>query len=241
MTRFITWNVNSIRVRLPAVQHLLQTYQPDYVALQEIKTEQFPIEAFPDWHVVFAGQRQYNGVAWLSKTPIQLDENAPCHSRYIAITTQHGTLTNVYVPNGNVLDHPSFQEKLVFLRHLYQYRPAMFLGDFNVAPSDADVWSVPVWQHTVITDAAVRQLLMAFLEHYTDAGRDASYTWWDYRTHGFSKNHGLRIDLMLVNNTLAPFIKQCYVATEYRAMQRPSDHAPVILDLCSSIYNACEA
>lgn len=249
-----TWNVNSIRARAERAVAWLRRQRPDVVCLQEIKCTdaQFPTEVFrrEGYHVVTHGQQRYNGVAILSRLPIEdvargfdgagrEDEQA----RLIAGTIGGVRVINVYVPMGKDLGTPEYAYKLDWLRRLRQDLldaqhspddPILLCGDFNVAMQAYDTHAPSMWARTPIFDerarAAMREVLAFGVHdstrmHHRDHGL---FTWWDYRADSLEKNRGLRIDFILGT---APLMRHCVFATvdrQERLGERPSDHAPVL-------------
>ncbi len=248
--KLATWNVNSLNVRLGHVVAWLKSQQPDVLCLQELKldNERFPradIEAL-GYHVVFDGQKTYNGVAIISRAPPQdvvrgiagFDDP---QKRTIAATIDTLRIICVYIPNGQSIDSDKYQYKLAWLKALHGYlaeelsrHPALaLLGDYNIAPEDRDVYDPKAWEGQVLCSEPERQALRALQAlGLKDCFRlfeqpEKSYTWWDYRMNGFKRNLGLRIDHILVSDSLAQRCKSCVIDVEPRKLERPSDHAPV--------------
>jgi len=253
-----TWNINSLNVRLPQVLDWLAANPVDALGLQELKLvdEKFPFDALQaiGYHAAAFGQKTYNGVAILSRTPLRdVVRNIPGHSdeqaRVIAATldTPDGPLrlVNCYFVNGQEPGSEKFAYKLQWLAALHRWiaeemqaHPRLVLvGDFNVAPEDRDSFD-PVGlkdtiHHTVEERAHFQALLALGL---TDAYRlfdqpEKSYSWWDYRMLGFQKNRGLRIDHILVSEALLDRVKACTIDRAPRKNPQPSDHAPVVVTL----------
>jgi len=253
-----TWNINSLTVRLPQVLDWLAANPVDALGLQELKLvdEKFPFDALKEigYHAAAFGQKTYNGVAILSRTPLRdVVRNIPGHSdeqaRVIAATldTAEGPLRliNCYFVNGQEPGSEKFAYKLQWLAALQRWiaeemqtHPRLVLvGDFNVAPEDRDSYD-PVGlkdtiHHTVEERAHFQALLALGL---TDAYRmfeqpEKSYSWWDYRMLGFQKNRGLRIDHILVSEALSDSVKACTIDRAPRKNPQPSDHAPVVVTL----------
>jgi exodeoxyribonuclease III len=249
--KIATWNVNSLRVRLPQLQAWQQAVQMDVLALQETKTPdgEFPqadIEAL-GLHVAFNGQRTYNGVALVSRSPLHdvvadIPGFADEQKRVLAATIDGVRIINVYVPNGQTVDSDKYQYKLRWLEALTAYvhselqRHArlVLLGDFNIAPEDRDVHDPKAWQGGVHVSAPERAALRGLQSlGLIDAFRqfeqeDNSFSWWDYRAAGFRRNAGLRIDLILASTAIAQACRHCAIDKEPRKQERPSDHAPVL-------------
>lgn len=253
-----TWNINSLNVRLPQVLDWLAANPVDALGLQELKLvdEKFPFDALREigYHAAAFGQKTYNGVAILSRTPLRdVVRNIPGHTdeqaRVIAATldTPNGPLrlVNCYFVNGQEPGSEKFAYKLQWLAALHRWiaeemqaHPRLVLvGDFNVAPEDRDSFD-PVGlkdtiHHTVQERAHFQELLGLGL---TDAYRlfdqpEKSYSWWDYRMLGFQKNRGLRIDHILVSEALRDSVKACTIDRAPRKNPQPSDHAPVVVTL----------
>jgi exodeoxyribonuclease-3 len=253
-----TWNINSLAVRLPQVLAWLAANPVDALGLQELKLvdEKFPFDALKEagYHAAAFGQKTYNGVAILSRTPLRdVVRNIPGHtdeqSRVIAATldTPDGPLrlVNCYFVNGQAPGTEKFAYKMRWLEALHHWLQEemktharlVLLGDFNVAPEDRDSFD-PVGlkdtiHHTVEERTHFQNLLGLGL---TDASRmfeqpEKSYSWWDYRMLGFQKNRGLRIDHILVSDALRAAVKACHIDRAPRKNPQPSDHAPVVVTL----------
>jgi exodeoxyribonuclease-3 len=250
--RIATYNVNSIRTRLPRVLAWLERERPDVVCFQELKVddERFPraeLEA-AGYRLAVHGQRTYNGVAIASREPLDdvrvgLDDGvADPEARLIAGRVRGVWILSVYVPNGRAVGSPTWDYKLAWIERLRghlarRYDPAAPLavcGDFNVAPEDRDVARPEEWRTTVLCHsdarAAWRDLVgwgLVDVVRLHHAG-DGPFTWWDYRMLGFAKNDGLRIDHILATAPLAARCTAAHVARDERKGARPSDHAPVV-------------
>jgi exodeoxyribonuclease-3 len=246
-----TWNVNSLRVRLPHLKDWLAANPLDVLALQETKLDDpsFPREAIEalGLRVVFSGQRTYNGVALLARDELA-DVVAgipgfPDEQRRVLAATVGGVrIIDVYVPNGQAVGSDKYDYKLRWLAALRDYVAAellqhpwlVVLGDYNVAPEDRDVHDPKAWEGSVHVSeperAALRALLAAGLEDCFRrfAQPEKSFTWWDYRTMAFRRNAGLRIDLILASAALAQKCVACHIDRAPRKLERPSDHAPVV-------------
>ncbi|MEO5365578.1 MAG: exodeoxyribonuclease III [Magnetococcus sp. WYHC-3] len=248
--RIASWNVNSITVRLPQVLDFLARHPVDALCLQETKTvdDKFPRQPFLDigYQAVFTGQKSYNGVAILSRSPLEevitdLPGEPSGQRRFLAGRLGGVWLVNVYVPNGESLVSEKYPYKLAWLECLRQWlhpragHPVVVTGDFNIAPTDLDVHDPLLWRDRVLVSPPERQALRALLDlGLTDAHRaldsqGPGFTWWDYRTGAFQRNRGLRIDLALVSASLQPRLHACGVDREARGAERPSDHAPLLL------------
>jgi exodeoxyribonuclease-3 len=249
--RIATWNVNSLRVRIPQLTRWLVENPPDIIALQETKVpdEGFPHEAIQalGYQCISSGQKSYNGVALLSKLPMtDVVHGMPGYNddqkRVIAATIGGVRVIDVYVPNGQAVDSPKFQYKLLWLQSLRAYlrdelsrhERLLVLGDYNIAPEDRDVHDPAAWLGKVHVSEPERTELRALLElGLADVYRrfeqpENSFSWWDYRMAAFRRNQGLRIDLLLASPALAQLCEACHIDKSPRAWERPSDHAPVI-------------
>jgi exodeoxyribonuclease-3 len=246
-----TWNVNSLRVRLPHLTEWLAANPLDAIVLQETK---LPDADFPTaeltalgWQAVFSGQRTYNGVAILSREPaLDVVPGIPGFEdeqrRVLAGTIGGVRVIDVYVPNGQTVGSDKFEYKLRWFAALREYVAAelaqhpylVVLGDFNVAPEDRDVHDPKAWEGQVHVSAPERDAWRALLGlGLKDSFRlfeqpEKIYSWWDYRMMGFRRNAGLRIDQVLVSEDLAQRCVACTVDKEPRKLERPSDHAPVV-------------
>jgi exodeoxyribonuclease-3 len=247
-----TWNVNSVRARKERVLAWLSAQQPDALCLQETKVtdDAFPSAEFETlgYHLIVSGQRTYNGVAILSRTPpaevvrkFDDGEEEP-EARFLSAKISGVRVVCVYVPNGQVVGSNKFSYKLAWLSRLRRYLdrhcdPADLLavcGDLNVAPEPRDVHDPAAWQDTVLFHPEARAALQelcawglvdAFRLHHSAGGL---YSWWDYRQLAFPKNHGLRIDHILVTKPLAARCVSAHIDRETRKGQGASDHAPVV-------------
>jgi exodeoxyribonuclease-3 len=252
--KIATWNVNSLRVRLPQVLDWLASQSPDVLCLQETKVsdEQFPAAELraAGYFAVCRGQKTYNGVAILSRGPPAdavgaLPGADGEQKRFLAVTVGAVRVASVYVPNGESVSSDKYRYKLDWLERLRDYvadelraHPNLVLaGDYNIAPEERDVHDPRLWAGQVLFSdperAAFRRLLDAGL---TDAFRrfdqpDQSFTWWDYRQGAFKRNRGLRIDHILLSPALAARLCACAIDPAPRALERPSDHAPVMIEL----------
>jgi exodeoxyribonuclease-3 len=249
-----TWNVNSLRVRLPHLTDWLARHSPDAICLQETKCEDatFPADQLraAGYCSVHHGQRTYNGVAILSK----LEGAAVCRgipdfsdeqSRVIALDVNGVRLVSVYVPNGQSVGSDKYAYKLrwfealaTWLERESQSHPRIaVMGDFNVAPEDRDVHDPAAWQGQVLFSEPERAAFKRLAGlGFVDAFRlfeqpERSYTWWDYRMNAFRRKMGLRIDHILLSPQLAPAARSCAIDIEPRRLERPSDHAPVVCEL----------
>lgn len=250
--KLATWNVNSLKVRLPQVIDWLAAVQPDVLCLQELKLEDasFPLAAIEaaGYRAVFSGQKTYNGVAILSRTPPgEVVHGIPGfddpQKRVIAATIDGIRIVCAYFPNGQAVGSEKFSYKLEWLAALTRWlqgevasHPELaLLGDYNIAPEDRDAH--PDWPDEIHVSAPERNAFQALLAlGLSDAFRrfeqaEKSYSWWDYRMMAFRRNFGLRIDHILVSKPLAQRCRSCVIDKAPRKLERPSDHAPVIVEL----------
>jgi exodeoxyribonuclease-3 len=252
--KLVTWNVNSLKVRLPQVLQWLESNPVDVLCLQETKLtdDKFPqaeIEA-AGYQVVFSGQKTYNGVAILSRHAISdVQKNNPLfedeQQRIIAATIQGMRIVCAYVPNGQALDSEKYPYKLSWLASLQQWikqemathASLALLGDYNIAPEDRDVYDPAAWEGQNLVSPPERAALQALIDlGLKDSFRmfeqaDKSFSWWDYRQLGFRLNKGVRIDHILLSEPLAIRCTSCVIDRIPRKWEQPSDHAPVIATL----------
>ncbi len=254
--RIVTWNVNSLKARLPRVEEWLADVQPDVLCMQETKLadDAFPALTFASlgYETAHHGQGQWNGVAILSRvglTDVVANfadgEPADAEARLITATCGGVRITSVYVPNGRSLDHDHYQYKLRWLARLRAHvasqgsptDPMVVTGDFNIAPTDLDVYDPRKFVDATHVSPAERAELAAlcdwgftdlFRQHHSDG---KLYSWWDYRAGDFHMGRGLRIDLVLGTRPVAERCRFSIIDRNARKGQSPSDHAPVIVDL----------
>ena len=252
--KLATWNVNSLAVRLPQLLEWLAANPVDAIVLQETKLtdDKFPHAAIEaaGYHSFWFGQKTYNGVALLSRSPaVDVTKNLPGldddQARVITGTVEGVRVIGAYFPNGQAPDSDKFQYKMKWLGALEGWVSAQMaghphvalLGDFNIAPEDRDVYDPVAWFEQIHCTPQERghfQALLALGLH--DAFRlfeqpPKSWSWWDYRNLAFRKNQGLRIDHILVSDALRPRVTACVIDKLPRKNERPSDHAPVVVDL----------
>lgn len=253
--KIATWNVNSIAARLPLVVRWLESAGPDVLCLQEIKCvdNRFPAEAFAELGYASAvyGQPTYNGVAILSRMPIDdvrrglPGDESDAQARVIEALVGGVRIVDVYVPNGAFVGSEKYVFKLDWLARLRSHldesfssdAPVLLCGDFNVAPEDRDVHDPKKWEGQVLCSEPERDAIEKVREwgfvdtfrlHTAEAGH---FSWWDYRAAAFRRNAGLRIDHVWVTPSLAKLCTGAWIDKETRAWERPSDHAPVIVEL----------
>lgn len=254
--KIAAWNVNSLNVRLPRLLAWLEKQKPDVVCLQETKCEnsRFPQGVLHDagYQSCFHGQKTYNGVAILVRRGLPMaevrggieDYDDP-QARVIAATVAGVRVVCVYVPNGQAVGSEKFEYKMQWCRRLQRYLQEtlarhsglVVAGDFNIAPDDRDVYDPDAWRGQILCSDEERAAFRSFLSlGLADSFRlfeqpPNTFSWWDYRQLGFARNHGLRIDHLLISEALQ---SQCVVSTidrDERKGEKPSDHAPVAITL----------
>lgn len=251
--KIATWNVNSMKVRLPHVLEWLAANDPDVLVLQEIKqvTEAFPGDALAEigYTSLANGQKTYNGVAVISRNePVDAVTELPrfddAQRRVLAITVAGVRIVDLYVPNGQSVGSEKYGYKLGWLaslrdfldEELARHDKLVVLGDFNIAPADEDVYDAEKWGEGILCSPLEREALGRLLDlGLADVFRkfdqpEKSFSWWDYRAAGFRRNAGLRIDLILASDAMAQRCSASYVDKEPRSWERPSDHAPVVAE-----------
>lgn len=249
--RVATWNINHISKRLPLLLAWLDATRPDAVALQELKTTdaEFPRAALEaaGYGALCVGQKTWNGVALLARDaqPIEIrrrlpGDDADTQARYLEAAI-HGTIiASLYLPNGNPCPGPKFDYKLAWLERLNRHaaelwqsgHPVILAGDFNVVPTDADIYSPKTWLDNALLQPQPRAAFARLLRQgWTDAIRTLHpttpmYTFWDYRRNRWARDAGLRIDHLLLSKALKPRLKAAGVDRELRGLEQASDHAP---------------
>lgn len=251
--KIATWNVNSLKVRLPQVLQWVSQQQPDILALQETKLtdENFPVAAIEEagYRVAYSGQKTYNGVAILTRSPLTDVVTDPpgvadAQRRILAATIDDLRIVDLYVVNGEAIDTEKYAYKLDWLRRITEwlaYESERFpklvvLGDFNIAPDDRDVHDPDAWRDSILCSTPERDALRKILDlglqdcfrkHQPESG---FFSWFDYRAASFRRNRGLRIDLILASETLFTNCTASQIDLEPRRWERPSDHAPVVAE-----------
>lgn len=247
-----SWNINSINIRLPQIINLIDTENIDILGVQETKVPDanFPIDALNNkgFHVFFNGQKSFNGTAFISKQPLT---NCRHHlpgmemdyqRRFLQAQCNDTLLINCYVPNGKAVGDEKYDYKLRWLDALIAHLEAqlkqgwsiILMGDFNIAPTDDDVYDAQLWRDKILCSAPERQRFQALIDlGFCDTFRQfnqqaAQFSWWDYRDGGFEKNQGHRIDFILSSAKATPYCVDCVIEKKPRSWERPSDHAPVI-------------
>ena len=252
--KLATWNVNSLKVRLPQVLDFLAAQTPDVLCLQETKIED---DKFPFMEIIAAGyqaiccgQKAYNGVAILSRNQaadvvMGIDGYADPQKRVIVATVDGVRVICVYIPNGENVESAKYKYKLDWLGRLNnclklelaKYSRLAILGDYNIAPEDRDVHEPKLWEGKVLytepeKSAFKEQVALGFCHSFRLFEQaEKSYSWWDYRTNGFKRGFGLRIDHILLSAELSKRCKSCSIDRDRRAHDRPSDHAPVMVEI----------
>lgn len=252
MYNIATWNVNSINVRTEHIALWLERNDVDILAIQETKCldEQFPFEPFFElgYEVIVSGQKNYNGVAILSRSEASdIVTDIPSYDdpqrRVLAATIDGIRIINLYVPNGQEVGSEKYHYKLKWLEEVTafiaeqkeSYPKTIVLGDFNIAPLDSDVWDPKEWQGSILVSdkertALNRLLRLGFVDSFTMFNQPQdSFSWWDYRAASFRQNKGVRIDLVLLSSALAESCQNSTIDKGPRAWERPSDHAPAFV------------
>jgi len=245
--KIVSWNVNSLNVRLPHVLAFLEQEKPDVLALQETKTtdDKFPLDAIRDagYQSVFSGQKTYNGVCLLSRKPatnivVDIPGLDDPQRRLLAASVDSIRIINVYIPNGQEVGSDKYGYKFRWLNafrdylktELAQHAQVIVLGDFNIAPTDIDVHDPGRWHEKIMCSTAERKWFQSLQQlGLVDTIRqlhsaDPKFSWWDYRMNAFRRNWGIRIDHVLATTSLNPVGAD--IAKYYRTLERPSDHAP---------------
>ncbi|MEX2479353.1 MAG: exodeoxyribonuclease III [Gammaproteobacteria bacterium] len=254
MPKVASWNVNSLRARHEHVTNWLAKSAVDVLAVQETKVQDsaFPVADFAamGYQCLYKGQKSYNGVAVVSRLPQTLHATTlpgfeDPQARVLAVEIEDFLLLDLYVPNGASVGSDKYAYKLAWLDALVEWvarlleagRHLLVVGDFNIAPADADVHDPEAWRGKVLcSDAERERLQRLFALGLVDTFRrfeqpERAFSWWDYRAAGFRRNHGLRIDLILASAGLAGRVQSCAIDIEPRRWEKPSDHAPVLATL----------
>lgn len=256
--KIATWNVNSLKVRLPQVLDWLKENPVDALCLQELKLahDKFPVEAFAElgYRAEWAGQKTYNGVAIVGVAEyFDVQRNIPAfddHQQRIVASTLASPagdirIISAYCPNGQAVGSDKYAYKLQWYEALHawlqdeikRYPRLAILGDYNVAPADADVHDPAKWEGDVLVSEPERDAFRRLLDlGLTDSFRmfpqeEKAFSWWDYRRFAFRRNAGMRIDHILLSDALKPYCSACYIDKLPRANEQPSDHTPVVAEL----------
>lgn len=255
--KIATFNANSIRSRLPIITAWLAARCPDVLCIQETKVtdEDFPVAALEQtgYHFVFSGEKKYNGVAVMSRKPLSevvfgLDSEPRDPSRIITARLDDIMLVNTYIPQGYAIDSPKFEYKLQWLERLHRYFSGHFspndsilwMGDMNAAIDERDVHDAKsLWGHVCYCEAVQKGIRKIMDWGFTDVfrmhnPRDGMYSFWDYRVpNGFKRNIGWRLDYIMATRSLAEKCTDCYIDTEPRGLEKPSDHTFVVAEFAS--------
>ena len=252
--KLVTWNVNSLSVRLPHVLDWLRDNQPDVLCLQETKQEdaKFPYADLKaaGYNAIHLGQKTYNGVAIISPHEMADTEHGIAgfddeQRRVISATINGIRVICVYIVNGQAVDSEKYDYKMRWLialtnwlkAELIKYPKLVLLGDYNIAPEDRDCHDPAAWVGQILVSPREREAFVKLTQlGLHDSFRlfeqpEKSFSWWDYRMMGFRRNFGMRIDHILVSDALKPNCKSCVIDKTPRKLERPSDHTPVILEL----------
>lgn len=245
-----TWNVNSIKARLDHVKTWIEQHKPDVLMLQELKGETFPALDFSNlgYHNAVVAQKAYNGVATLSRQPIEVLSNklpgaeSDEQARYLETRIQGIRFINIYLPNGNPVESEKFTYKLAWMDRLIarigelrqQADPFVMAGDFNVIPEDKDCYDPAVWANDALFRMETRRKFRTLMNMgLTDAFRvfnnqSGQYSFWDYQAGAWPRNFGIRIDHFLLSPALADRLESCDIDKAPRALEKASDHTPVL-------------
>lgn len=250
-----TWNVNSLTVRLEHLVAWMKNTVPDVVCLQETKIvdAKFPVQAFTEigYESVFFGEKTYNGVAIISNRPIGCVQKGFAHEsedaskRFIEAEIDGIKILNTYIPNGQSLDSDKFVYKLSWLAALKEHiskshspaSPIIWVGDFNVAPEDIDIYDPQAMAGQIMCSSREREALedlqkWGFVDAFRlNENRGGYYSWWDYRMAAFRRNMGFRIDHIWITNCLVKGCRRVWIDKEPRKLERPSDHTPVVAEI----------
>jgi len=252
--KIASWNVNSIRARIDHVTAWIKLQQPDVLLLQELKATEFPALVFQalGYESVAVTQKSYNGVAVLSRHPIETinttlaGDETDSHARYLELTIEGIRIVNIYLPNGNPVGTEKFAYKLAWMDRLLEKMsawrkedlPVLVGGDFNVIPEDIDCHKPSSWIRDALFQPEPRSRYRTLLDlGYTDAfrflhpGETGQFTFWDYFRQAFEHNRGIRIDHFLLSSKLADRLQSCVIDRGPRAQERPSDHTPIMVEL----------
>ena len=249
-----SWNVNSIRARIEPVTKWLKEHRPDVLLLQELKASEFPGLAFKElgYESAAVTQKAYNGVAILSRTPIEticttlLGDETDSHARFLEVVINQTRIANIYLPNGNPVGSDNFAYKLAWMERLGRQltlwlksdTPTVIGGDFNVIPEDIDCHKPSSWMHDALFQPEPREWYRSYLSlGYIDAfrslhpGEGGQFTFWDYFRQSFERNRGIRIDHFVLSPQLSNRLHGCVIDKTPRAQPKPSDHTPIVLQL----------
>tara|TARA_B100001996_G_scaffold351030_1_gene310786 strand:+ start:625 stop:1392 length:768 start_codon:yes stop_codon:yes gene_type:complete len=253
--KFASWNINSINLRKETVLNWMNENKIDVLGLQETKceTDKFPNDFFHKngYFTEVIGQKSYNGVAIISKHPIQLSKSylpnlkeKEAQARYLEIEINNFIFTSIYVPNGNPINTEKFAYKKDWLDCLIKHsndllsfeKPVILAGDFNVIPDAIDCWDEQAWENDALATPFIRkQFRIIKHQGYFDAFRlinndKSEWSFWDYQNGSWNKDYGIRIDHFLINSYAADIIKNCTIDKRPRGKEKPSDHTPIVLE-----------
>ncbi|MCB9989589.1 MAG: exodeoxyribonuclease III [Rhodospirillales bacterium] len=251
--KIASWNINSLKARKDHVTKWLTDHQPDVLMVQELKGVDFPADDFKviGYESAAVTQKTYNGVAIFSKTPIKViheslpDNDNDEQARYLETEINGLRIINIYLPNGNPVDTEKYTYKLSWMDRLKarletlrsERIPFLIGGDFNVIPDPRDCYDPKAWEDDALFKIETRQKFKSLLNlGLTDAFRvfnqqDAQYTFWDYQAGCWPKNHGIRIDHFLLSPPITDRLVNCMIDTAPRALDKPSDHTPIVLEI----------
>jgi exodeoxyribonuclease-3 len=251
--KIASWNVNSIRARMHVVPQWVKENAPDVMLMQELKGEIFPSDTFEDlgYQSVAVTQKSYNGVAVLSRTPIEVDcstlpgDEADSHARFLETRIDGLRIVNLYAPNGNPPHSDKFAYKLAWMDRLAEKMrgwladgvPTLIGGDWNVIPTDMDCHKPSSWMKDALFQPEVKERYAKLLDTgWTDTWRwlhpdTKEFTYWDYFRLAFEHNRGIRIDHFLITPGVKERVQSCEIDRAPRALEKPSDHAPIVLTL----------
>jgi exodeoxyribonuclease-3 len=251
--KVVSWNVNSLKMRLPHIERFVKEHDPDFVLLQELKGEAVPVDKIEEfgYKTYFKSQKARNGVAILAKEDAELvldvlpgnddDEQA----RYIEVKHGDVHIIGIYAPNGNPVDTEKYDYKLEWLERLHKRlsdlrssrTPFLIGGDFNIIPENKDTHDPVLWADDALFRRESRQRYRAICNlGLTDAFRvfnqaEEQFTFWDYQAGAWPKNHGIRIDHFLLSPDIADRLQSCAIVSETRGWEKPSDHVPIMVGI----------
>ena len=258
MTKIVSWNVNSIRVRLDHLNTLIKEIKPDIIMLQETKStkEDFPYEDIKSkgYEINYVGQKSYNGVAILSKLPVELKNSAlpkndkDDQARFVEVKVLDNNpfdIASIYLPNGNPIDTDKFSYKLDWMKKLKSYiekkiekhETFIFGGDFNIIPNHQDAVNIDKWKNDALHHPKSIEVFRTIINlGMTDVFRvfnskPYEFTYWDYSRGAWEKDNGLRIDHFLASPRAVDRLHDCQIEKKFRALERPSDHVPIWLEI----------
>lgn len=258
MTKIVSWNVNSIRVRLDHLNTLIKEIKPDIIMLQETKStkEDFPYEDIKSkgYEINYVGQKSYNGVAILSKLPVELKNSAlpkndkDDQARFLEVKVLDNNpfdIASIYLPNGNPIDTDKFSYKLDWMKKLKSYiekkiekhETFIFGGDFNIIPNHQDAVNIDKWKNDALHHPKSIEVFRKIINlGMTDVFRvfnskPYEFTYWDYSRGAWEKDNGLRIDHFLASPRAVDRLHDCQIEKKFRALERPSDHVPIWFEI----------